>query len=65
MKNGKTTNWPELEITGTIRNLSPDLWKLTHLTALYINDNSLFRLPPDISQLVNLRKLDLSNNKLR
>ena len=43
LANGKTTNWPELEITGTIRNLSPELWKLEHLTALYINDNCLFR----------------------
>lgn len=63
--NGKTTSWPELEITGTIKNLSPALWKLQHLTALYLNDNSLFRLPSSISLLHNLRRLDLSNNKLR
>jgi len=62
---GKKTNWPELEITGTIRNLSPALWKLQHLTALYLNDNSLFRLPPSISLLQSLRRLDVSNNKLR
>ena len=63
--NGKTTNWPELEITGTIKNLSPQLWKLQHLTALYLNDNSLFRIPSSISLLHNLKRLDLSNNKLR
>jgi len=62
---GKKTNWPELEITGTIRNLSPALWKLQHLTALYLNDNSLFRLPPSISLLQSLKRLDISNNKLR
>ena len=57
---GKSTSWPELEITGTIKNLSPALWKLQHLTALYLNDNSLFRIPPSISLLQNLRqKLNL------
>ena len=28
---GKETNWWELEIAGTIRNVSPSVWKLTHL----------------------------------
>ncbi|GLH15996.1 Leucine-rich repeat protein soc-2 homolog [Gryllus bimaculatus] len=62
---GKKSHWPELEITGTIRNLSPNLWQLTHLTSLYLNDNCLSRIPPDICRLVNLRALDLSSNKLR
>lgn len=62
---GKKTDWTELEITGTIRNLSPNLFQLQNLTALYLKNNSLQRLPPDICQLINLRKLDLSNNKLR
>ncbi|XP_067004645.1 CCR4-NOT transcription complex subunit 6-like [Anabrus simplex] len=62
---GKKSHWPELEITGTIRNLSPNLWQLTHLTSLYLNDNSLTRIPPDIAKLINLRILDLSSNKLR
>lgn len=48
-----------------MRNLSPVLWQFEHLTALYLNDNSLLRLPSDIGQLVNLRMLDLSSNKLR
>ncbi|CAH1399108.1 unnamed protein product [Nezara viridula] len=62
---GKKSNWTEMEITGTIRNLSSRLWDWTHLTSLYLNDNCLSRLPPDIGKLVNLRVLDLSCNKLR
>ncbi|KAB0801978.1 hypothetical protein PPYR_04164 [Photinus pyralis] len=62
---GKKSLWTELEITGTIRNLSPNLFLLNNLTGLYLKNNSLQRLPPDISQLVNLRNLDVSFNKLR
>lgn len=62
---GKKSYWTELEITGTIRNLSPNLFQMTHLTALFLKNNHLQRLPADICQLVNLRNLDLSYNKLR
>ncbi|XP_014661642.1 PREDICTED: CCR4-NOT transcription complex subunit 6-like isoform X2 [Priapulus caudatus] len=62
---GKKSYWPELEITGTIRNLSPELWKLQHLTSLYLNDNNLSRIPPEICRLSYLTYLDLSSNKLR
>lgn len=57
--------WDGLEITGSVRNLSPSIWNLTHLTSLYLNKNCLTRLPPDIGRLTNLRHLDLSSNKLR
>ncbi|KAH9402383.1 CCR4-NOT transcription complex subunit 6-like [Tyrophagus putrescentiae] len=63
--NGKETAWFELEITGSVRNLSPQLWSLTHLTSLYLNDNCLTRVPPDICKLTSLQYLDLSTNKLR
>ena len=62
---GKKSFWTELEITGTIRNLSPNLIHLHTLTALYLKNNHLQRLPVTISQLTNLRTLDASNNKLR
>ena len=37
----KQSHWTELEIRGPIRNLSPELWTFTHLTALFLNDNNL------------------------
>ncbi|XP_012687966.1 CCR4-NOT transcription complex subunit 6a [Clupea harengus] len=63
--NGKKSYWAELEITGKVKNLSTSLWSLTHLTALYISDNSLSRIPPDIAKLHNLVYLDVSSNKIR
>ncbi|XP_037810851.1 CCR4-NOT transcription complex subunit 6-like isoform X2 [Lucilia sericata] len=62
---GKKSNWTGIEITGCVRNISPSLWEFEHLTALYLNDNHLLRLPADIGLLVNLRTLDVSSNKLR
>ncbi|KAK3089522.1 hypothetical protein FSP39_004251 [Pinctada imbricata] len=62
---GKKSSWFELEITGSVRNLCPDLWKLQHLTSLYLNSNSISRLPPEINKLSLLMYLDLSCNKLR
>uniref|UniRef100_A0AAZ3QQY1 poly(A)-specific ribonuclease n=1 Tax=Oncorhynchus tshawytscha TaxID=74940 RepID=A0AAZ3QQY1_ONCTS len=63
--NGKKSYWAELEISGKVKSLSTSLWKLTHLTALHIGDNSLSRIPPDIAKLQNLVYLDLSSNKIR
>lgn len=62
---GKKSFWSELEITGTIRNLSPHLFQMSHLTGLFLKNNCLQRIPSDISNLVNLRQLDISFNKLR
>ncbi|KAI8420712.1 hypothetical protein MSG28_007941 [Choristoneura fumiferana] len=38
-------------VTGGVRALAPQLFQLSHLTALYLNDNSLQRIPPDINML--------------
>lgn len=62
---GKKSFWTELEITGTIRNISSNLFQMTHLTVLCLKHNALQRLPPDICHLANLRSLDLTSNKLR
>lgn len=40
-EHSKRTSWTGLEIRGPIKNLSPDLWTFTHLTALFLNDNNL------------------------
>lgn len=62
---GRKSSWQGLEITGSVRNLSPTLWHFEHLTALYLNDNCLMRIPNDVGHLINLRTLDISSNKLR
>ena len=61
----RTPKWTGLELTGPIKNLSPELWKFDHLTILLIKNNNLQRIPPDISYLCSLTILDLSGNKLR
>ncbi|KAI0213220.1 hypothetical protein LSAT2_001770 [Lamellibrachia satsuma] len=62
---GKKSRWYELEITGPISNVSPQLWELRHLTSLYLNDNNLVELPAEVEQLTNLVYLDLSHNRLQ
>ena len=64
-ESGKESRWTELEIRGPIKNLSPNLWTFNTVTALFLNDNSLQRIPADIVLMTSLVHLDLSGNKLR
>ncbi|KAG7252965.1 hypothetical protein CRUP_001563 [Coryphaenoides rupestris] len=50
---------------GRVRHLGSSLWRLSHLTGLYINNNLLTALPPDIGRLQRLEYLNLSRNQLR
>lgn len=52
-------------LSGNIRNISPAVWSLQHLTSLYLNDNCLSRIPAEIARLEHLMYLDLSCNKIR
>ncbi|GFR87118.1 CCR4-NOT transcription complex subunit 6-like [Elysia marginata] len=61
---GKQTRWSEMEIFGQVRNLSQDLWKMSWLTVLYLDNNQLSHLPPQIACMVNLEHLDASHNHL-
>src|SRR6266436_2952057 len=44
--------------------LPPELWQLTNLQEIYLDNNQLSQLPPDIGKLTNLQDLWLSRNQL-
>src|SRR6266704_5774216 len=44
--------------------LPPELWQLTNLQELYLDNNQLSQLPPEIGQLTNLQMLRLDQNQL-
>lgn len=62
---GKVSKWSELKIESNVRILSPKIFGMRFLTALYLNDNKLTALPSEINLLDNLTYLDVSNNNLR
>jgi hypothetical protein len=43
--------------------LPPELWQLTNLQELYLDNNQLSQLPPEIGQLTNLQELSLADRK--
>eukprot|EP00054_Salpingoeca_dolichothecata_P022126 m.143924 g.143924 ORF g.143924 m.143924 type:complete len:933 (+) comp24231_c0_seq1:223-3021(+) len=58
--------WTGLDMSGTgLRQVTDTLFRLTHLTKLYLNRNNLTFIPSDIALLSALTILDLSQNKLR
>src|SRR6266487_1297859 len=44
--------------------LPPELWQLTNLQELYLENNQLSQLPPEIGQLTNLQTLVIHHNQL-
>ena len=52
-------------VTGFVCNVSLELFQFNHLTSLFLNDNQLKVLPPDVCRLTNLNCLDVSSNQLR
>src|SRR6266704_2401120 len=44
--------------------LPPELWQLTNLHELYLDNNQLSQLPPEIGQLTNLQTLVIHNNQI-
>src|SRR5258706_9870417 len=54
-----------LDISGLgLLQLPSEIWQLTNLESLYLNNNQLSQLPIEIGQLTNLESLHLSNNGL-
>ncbi|XP_055352080.1 CCR4-NOT transcription complex subunit 6-like-B [Paramacrobiotus metropolitanus] len=64
-RQGAANGWDVLEITGGVRNMSANLCAMSHLGALYMANNQISRIPPNIVNLKNLTILDLSGNRLR
>lgn len=61
----KKQTWTTLDIGGMhLKNLSPELFRYSFLTTLYIPHNALSELPVAISKLTHLTHLDASSNKL-
>ncbi|KAI6214452.1 Poly(A)-specific ribonuclease [Aphelenchoides besseyi] len=62
--NGKQARWLEIEIHGSVRNLSNKIFDMRHLTAMFASNNLLTKIPPQIANLTSLTVLDLSCNKI-
>ena len=62
---GSANTWTTIDMGGmNLKNVSPELFRYTFLTTLYIPHNSLVTLPASICRLVSLTLLDASSNKL-
>lgn len=59
---------PELYVNlrdNNLHYLTPSLFDVTTITSLVLTDNPIEELPAQISQLLNLKELNVSNTKLR
>lgn len=62
---GDKTSWTTIDMGGmNLKNISPELFRYSFLTTLYIPHNALTSLPPLLSKLKHLTLLDASSNKL-
>lgn len=50
---------------GKVQNLSPMIWKYTHLTKLVMRENAIRLIPNEICRLKTLLMLDISNNRIK
>lgn len=48
-----------------LNSLPKEVWQLTHLITLYLNQNSFYTLPAELGQLTNLTQLHLDDSRLR
>lgn len=61
----ETNTWTTIDMGGmSLKNVSPELFRYTFLTTLYLPHNALSAIPAAISRLINLTLLDASSNKL-
>lgn len=62
----KPEPWTTLDMTQVgLRLISPSLCRISHLTCLYLQQNTIQYIPAEISELRSLTILDLSNNQLQ
>lgn len=59
------SRWYSLKIEGNVRNISPVLWKFSHLTRLDMKRNIIRQLPNEVSNLRSLIQLDISHNMIK
>ena len=44
--------------------IPPEIFELTNLEILYLDNNQIFAIPPEIGKLINLKELNLDRNRI-